>query len=170
MLESIDGLVTKYECGRLTRRELLASIAALCSATAAPAQTSILSARTLNHVNIRVTDVARSEAFYRKIFGLPASREVQGAAFALDLPGGGFISLCPLATKTCGAKDDARAGDIDHFAVGIDRFDAATIITNLKAAGLNVRGRARESSVWVTDPDGTNVQLSAVNERFPSPQ
>ncbi len=168
MLECVDRLLQQYESGRLTRRELLASLAVFSRATASSAQDSVLKARNLNHVNVRVTDVARSEAFYRKVFGLPANRPVIGAAFALDLPGGGFISLCPTTTRTCGAKEEGRPGEIDHFAIGIDNFDAAKVVGDLKAGGIS----AEESggSVWITDPDGTNLQLSSAAERFPPPK
>jgi hypothetical protein len=30
------------------------------------------------------------------VLGLPANRPVVGAAFAIDFPAGGFISLCPM--------------------------------------------------------------------------
>ena len=129
------------------------------------AQESIFKARSFNHLNVRVTDRAKSEAFYRKLFGLPAARPVQGAAFALDFPAGGSISLCPLSVPTCGVKPNARAGDIDHFGIGIENFDAGRVESELKAAGFD-QVRNAGSSVFVADPDGTALQLSAVNETY----
>ena len=81
------------------------TVLALTLLAAAPARTlaqdGVLKARSLNHLNVRVADVARSEAFYRQVFGLPSVRPVVGTAFALDFPSGGFISLCPRSVATC---------------------------------------------------------------------
>ncbi len=131
----------------------------------ASAQTSMVQARSFNHLNIRVSDVARSEAFYRRVLGLPAVRPVVGAAFALDFPGGGFISLCPVSVPSCGVKPNSRLGDIDHFGIGIDTFDAGRIESTLKAAGLN-GVRNATTSVFVADPDGVIIQLSAAGQSY----
>ncbi len=166
MTDSFDELLKQYQLGKLTRRELLAALTVLLVPASSPAQDSLFKARSLNHLNIRVTDLARSEAFYRKVLGLPPVRPVEGAAFALDFPGGGAISLCPLSVPTCGVKPNAKAGDIDHFGVGIENFDAARVVSQLKAAGFD-RVFGAETSVFVVDPDGAIVQLSAVTETFP---
>ena len=160
MKESINELVSQYESGKLTRRGLLGAIAFLTAPNHLQAQTSLFRARSLNHVNIRVEDLSRSEAFYTGVLGLPSVREVVGAGYALDFPGGGFISLCPLSSSTCGVKQNPKKGDIDHFAVGIDNFDADRVEAELKNAGY-AQVRNASTSVFVADPDGTMLQLSA---------
>lgn len=173
MIESIDALLNQYERGRMTRREVVAAMALLLAPRSTQAQGtsqgSIFKGRSINHINVRVTDLARSEAFYRKVLGMPAARPVQGAAFALDLPAGGSISLCPLSVPTCGVKPDGRPGDIDHVGIGIENFDAARVESELKAAGF-AQVRNAGTSVFVADPDGTPLQLSAVNETFAAPR
>jgi catechol 2,3-dioxygenase-like lactoylglutathione lyase family enzyme len=165
-MQSIDDLLKQFERGTITRREVLGAIALLVAPTQASAQEGMFRSRSLNHLNVRVTDLARSEAFYRRVLGLPVVRSVQGAAFALDFPGGGFISLCPLSVATCGVKPNARPGDIDHFGVGIDNFDASRVESQLKAAGFD-QVRNAGASVFVSDPDGTAIQLSAADETYP---
>jgi catechol 2,3-dioxygenase-like lactoylglutathione lyase family enzyme len=165
MLDSVDSLLKQYELGKITRREVLAAIGLLLTPAAAPAQDSLFKARSFNHLNVRVTDAAMSEAFYRRLLGLPAVRPVQGAAFAIDFPAGGSISLCPLSVPTCGVKPNGRPGDIDHFGVGIEDFDASRVESQLKAAGFQ-QVRNVGTSVFVADPDGTPVQLSAVGETY----
>lgn len=64
MKESINELVSQYESGKLTRRGLLGAVAFLTAPNHLQAQTSLFRARSLNHVNIRVEDLSRSEAFY----------------------------------------------------------------------------------------------------------
>ena len=166
MTDSIDNLLQQYEGGTMTRRELLTALTLLAAAPArTSAQDSVLKARSFNHLNVRVADVARSEAFYRKIFGLPSVRPVVGTAFALDFPSGGFISLCPLSVATCVVNPDGRPGDIDHFGIGIDDYDAARVEAQLKAAGLT-QVRNAGTSVFVADPDGTMLQISAATETY----
>jgi len=92
-----------------------------------------------------------------------------GAAFALDSPAGGSISLCPLSVPTCGVKPNGRPGDIDHFGVGIDNFDAGRVESTLKSAGFN-QVINPGTSVFVGDPEGTMVQLSAVGETYTIPK
>ena len=122
--KSINELLTQYEAGSLTRRELLAAITLLAVPRPARAQASLFQARSFSHLNLRVSDLARSEQFYRDVLGFPAVRSLQGAAFGYDFPDGGFISLCPLSVPTCGQKPGVQAGEIDHIAVGVDNYDA----------------------------------------------
>src|ERR1700693_432548 len=79
MSEMIEKLLSRYEGGRLPRRELVATLTALAVAPArlvaqgAPAAVPI---RSLNHVSIEVKDVERSVEFYQRVFGLKVkSRE-----------------------------------------------------------------------------------------------
>jgi catechol 2,3-dioxygenase-like lactoylglutathione lyase family enzyme len=169
MTDSIDNLLKQYEGGAMSRRELLTALTLLAAAPEpTSAQDSVFKARSFNHLNVRVADVARSEAFYRKMFGLPVVRPVVGAAYALDFPSGGFISLCPISVPTCGLKPDGRPGDIDHFGIGIDDYDAARVEARLKAEGVK-QIRNAGSSVLFADPDGTMLQISAATEAYDVP-
>ena len=167
MKESFDSVLTQYEGGRLTRRELLTAITAIAASATVGAQGGRFTARALNHVNIGVSDLARSEAFYRELLGLPARRYIVGDAYALDFPDGGLISLCPASGGNCSLiAADAKPGQIDHFGIGIDNFDADRVASELQAAGVEGVRNAGPTSVLVPDPDGVIVQLSAPTERF----
>ena len=169
MTRSFDGLLTKYEQGKLTRRELLAALTAMAAPAVAGGaqQASGVRARSLHHVNVGVRDVARSEDFYRRLLGLPARRYIVGDAYALDFPDGGLISLCPTVGGNCSlTESDAVAGQVDHFGIGIENFDAERVATSLDAAGFENVRQAGPTSVLVPDPDGVVVQLSATGERF----
>jgi catechol 2,3-dioxygenase-like lactoylglutathione lyase family enzyme len=152
-----DSLIAAYDAGTLTRRQLLHALtvmAAPFAGAAQPPNTGATKGRMLHHVNVQVTDVAKSEAFYRTLFGLPPSRVVQGPDnHGLDLPGGGLIIL----------QRSDNPGRIDHFCVGVDAFDADRMRAAAKAAGLErVQGSASDN-FFVPDPDGLRVQLSAVD-------
>jgi catechol 2,3-dioxygenase-like lactoylglutathione lyase family enzyme len=157
MIKDLEALITSYERGTVTRRQLLLALALMTTPLAARAQTppdGVMKGRNLHHVNVQVSDVARSEAFYRKLFGLPPSRRVQGPDnHGLDLPGAGLIIL---------QKSD-RPGRIDHLCVGVDNFDAERLRAAVKAAGVEGVQGAASDNFSVSDPDGLRVQVSAVD-------
>ena len=166
MSTSIDNLLTQYDTGKLSRRNLLAAIALIAVPKPARAQQGLFRARSLNHVNIGVSDLATSETFFRNLLGSPPNRSIVGDAFALDFSDSGFISLCPQPGGSCSvAGPGAQPGRIDHFGVGIDDFDADRAMSELTAAGIEgaINGR---TSVLVPAPDGVIVQLSDPSERF----
>jgi catechol 2,3-dioxygenase-like lactoylglutathione lyase family enzyme len=154
MIEKIEALVNQYERGDLTRRQLLQALAVISAGGTAASQTpnGLMRGRNLHHVNIRVSNVAQSENFYRKLFGLSPSRRVQGPDnHGLDLPGAGLIILQ--------RADDP--GRIDHLCVGVDDFNAERLRAAVRNAGLgDVQGNASDN-FSVIDPDGLRVQISA---------
>lgn len=148
---NLEQLLSSYESGKLSRRQLLTALALLTVPAAGTAQSSssILSGRNLHHVSLHVSDVAKSEAFYRRAFGLPASRKLQGNAVGFDLQGGGLVSI---------QKGDP-AGRLDHFCVGVSDFGPEKTSKTLKDSGLEAQ--IAGESVFVRDPDGIRVQISA---------
>ena len=167
MTDSFDALLTQYEDGRLTRRQLLGAMAAIALPTSAAAQPGRFRARSLNHVNVGVSDMERSAEFYRDLLGLPPRRYIVGDAYALDFPDGGLISLCPSEGGNCSlTAANAVPGEIDHFGVGIENFEAGRVASELEAAGVDGVRQAGPTSVLVPDPDGIIVQLSSATERF----
>jgi catechol 2,3-dioxygenase-like lactoylglutathione lyase family enzyme len=167
MTDSFDTLLAQYEDGRLTRRQLLGAMAAIAVPAVASAQPSRLQARSLNHVNVGVSDLARSATFYRNLLGLPERRYIVGDAYALDFPDGGLISLCPTEGGNCSlTATEAVPGEIDHFGIGIENFEAERVASQLEEAGVEGVRQAGSTSVLVPDPDGLIVQLSSVTERF----
>ena len=106
--------------------------------------------RNLHHINLQVSDLARSEAFYRRLFGLGPTRVVQGPDnHGFDLPGGGIVIL----------QRSDTPGRIDHFCIGADGFDAARMREAARGAGFESQGTASDN-FFVRDPDGIRVQVS----------
>jgi catechol 2,3-dioxygenase-like lactoylglutathione lyase family enzyme len=164
MIHQLEEIVSRFERGHIDRRQFLGALAAVVYPTSPSLPAGTFPARNLTHVNIRVRDVKASERFYRELFGLPPVHTVVGAAYALDLPGGGFISLCPVNNPDCGLKDPPTIGEIDHFGVGVDGFKEGSTARLLKQRGLETYDAG--SSVFVKDPNGTWIQLSAPKESF----
>jgi catechol 2,3-dioxygenase-like lactoylglutathione lyase family enzyme len=152
MISRLDELLAQYESGRISRRDLLGSLAAL--AMAAPLQASTLpevgTVTQLNHVTMFVESVERSVAFYQRLFGMPVLTPQDPG---VNLRAGvGFLGLYPAG--------DGPSG-INHACFGVDGFDADAVLQRLKTAGVTGRIRLRGDTkeLYFTDPDNIVVQL-----------
>jgi catechol 2,3-dioxygenase-like lactoylglutathione lyase family enzyme len=105
--------------------------------------------RAVNHVALRVTDLARSRDFYVRLFGARVIGESATACF-LEVGGGDFIALFP-----------SEEPHVEHFCLTVDDYEPDKAAARLEAAGLTVR-RA-EDRVFFYDPDELLVQLSGPN-------
>ena len=159
MSGTIDGLVRSFEGGQLTRRELVAAIAAVVagSGVASAQSTAVAQGRTINHVSMAVTDVEKSAAFYSKLLGL---KEV-------SRPGNGGINL-GLGTSFLGVYKIPQPGRVHHFCLGVDDYDPVRIADRLKQQGIEPRIDANPANrtsggdqLYFNDPDGAIVQLAA---------
>ena len=163
MVADLDLLLTEYESGVLSRRDLLSALAAafvpsvaLAPRPTAPRPTLGL-ARQLNHVTIRVANVERSRAFYQELFGMPVLTRVD-PGINLRI-GSSFLGLAPTPPNA--------PATIDHFCLGMDSFEPESIRRGLRARGLEVtiRARGETKELYFTDPDGITVQLQDAHYR-----
>lgn len=147
----ISDLVSRYERGGLSRRELIQGLALLVAASAAPAATEAqqpLPAAGIDHVSVRVKDMDRSVAFYQSLFGLKPLSE--------DKP----HRIVRLGTERVivSLRQDTPHGQIDHFGVAVPGFDKARVTPLLEAKGLTPQ-EDWEYGFYVRDPDGVPVQM-----------
>jgi hypothetical protein len=151
-----DQLLTAYDDGHVSRRQLIAQLLAIGAATAAsPAAaraaaetqpSSTFSATGIDHIALSVTDVRRSSAFYQQHLGLKVTRD-GGENSAFLHCGSDFLALFR----------GERAG-LHHFSFSIPNYDPDEAVKRLEAAGLKPR---RESNrVYFPDPDNLTVQVS----------
>jgi glyoxylase I family protein len=151
-MESIvSDLVTRFEKGSLSRRELVHGLAMLAaSGTAAVAQEDLdFKAADIDHVSIHVADLQRSVDFYQKMFGFTVVSQ--------DQPNG-IIRLGN--TKVLVSVNNGRpAGLVDHFAIGIPRFTGDAATRYLRERGA-VPLQGDYAGLHIKDPDGVNVQIS----------
>lgn len=156
MSDKIETVVTKYERGTISRRQLLAALAAL---TAAGSTTSVsgeeqenekapaFRARSLNHVTLSVSSVERSKQFYQSILGIEEiSRQKNGINLGV---GESFIGLYRI-------QEPPR---VNHFCLGLDEFDVQQAADRLKEYGIKPYVRQDKPEVYFRDPDGISVQL-----------
>ena len=129
------------------------------------------------HVRLTVTDLARSRAFYDRVFGLPVAFEVpadaddatrSALAFLYDgviyaVPGGGLLGLRPVAPA--GDRFDEDRVGLDHlsFAVGstTDLQDAVALLDEAGIAHGGVKDLGAASILEFRDPDGIALELIA---------
>ena len=152
MQQVVDEALRQYERGALTRRELVASLAALLAGSrAAAAQPVPLEAKTLNHVTLRVTDVDRSVKFYQQLFGFPIVNR-QATSIGLGV-GDSHIGL----SRVQGSEQP----HINHLCFGVAKFDTDRTIAALATHGVKgtVRMRGDFRELYFSDPDNLSVQL-----------
>lgn len=153
MEQVISDLVSRFEGGRLSRRELVQAIAAIAVAGAnVPLAAASLKSGSINHTSVLVSDMARSIEFYNRVFGLTVVNEDKPNRIArLGAGGKVLVSL----------RVEPPAGTIDHFAIGVEGFNREAVTQNLKEMGLTPRENL-EFGFHIKDPDGANVQITGL--------
>ena len=150
----ITDLVTRYETGRMSRRDLIQGLTMLVAAASAKGADSAPEATQLNctgvdHVSVRVKDLKRSAEFYQSLFGLePRGEDKEHRILRLGKERRVIVSL----------RQDEPYGQIDHFGLKIEGFnkDAATKL--LTTRGLTPK-EDWEYGYYVRDPDNAVVQM-----------
>jgi catechol 2,3-dioxygenase-like lactoylglutathione lyase family enzyme len=168
VMESIiASLLKNFEDGRITRRQLIQSLAMMTtagSATAAVAQPGAKPAappipqafeptgwktRKLDHISFAVTDYRRSAAFYRDLMGWTVRNDNGESQATLDINGIGEIIIrnrrepAPAAAGASAAGSQPSrppvTGVINHVSWGIEPWETAKVEAELKRRGLNPR-------------------------------
>ena len=155
MFEHLEDLVSSFEAGKMTRRELVASLGAFAAAMAGLDHVAgaegksapTLQTTELNHIALRVTDIPRSRDWSVKHLGLTVSRD--GSPCFLTV-GNHFLALF----------HSQKAG-LDHYCYTIDDYEPGPVVKKLDAAGL--KPERRGDRVYFPDPDGLTVQLAGRN-------
>jgi len=150
----ISNLLSRFEKGSLSRRELVQGLAMLAaSGTAASAQEDInFKTANIDHVSVQVGNLQNSIDFYQKMFGF---------ALVSQADEGGVKIVRLGNTKTLVSLNvGGPPGRVDHFAIGIPRFTRESITSYLVQRGATpLQGDL--AGLHIKDPDGVNVQISS---------
>ena len=164
----IAKLLGDFEHGKMTRRQLIQSLAlaatAASAASAVPAaappagsDSTILKATYLNHVGYQVKDYAKSRDWYGELFGMKvALDDGKKANMAVG------ESLLIFHTK-----QSASTPTVDHVCLTIADWDKDKSVKEKVAAELKRRGlevRTTEGSFHFKDPDGFELQVGGKNQ------
>jgi catechol 2,3-dioxygenase-like lactoylglutathione lyase family enzyme len=178
----IARLLEDFEGGRITRRQLIQSLAmaALAAPAAVAAQTPGPPAAPapwktvcLDHISYAVTDYKRTAEFYRNLMGWEIRNDNQKTQASLSIPSVGNIIIRnrrqPAAGESAAAAPagpSARppaTGVINHISYGVAPWDTQAVEAELKRRGLNPRPDMvgdNFKSYHVLDPDGWDLQIS----------
>jgi catechol 2,3-dioxygenase-like lactoylglutathione lyase family enzyme len=149
----ILSLVKRFELGALSRRELVQGLAMLTAAGGAASQVQAqdltMKAAKIDHVSIQVTDLPRAIAFYQKMFGLTqVSEDKPNEIVRLGSAGKVLVSL----------HHKNPTGLVDHFAIGIEKFDKERVTRELKGVGITPQQNL-DAGFHIVDPEGMRVQI-----------
>ena len=160
MEHTIARLLTEFEHGGMTRRQLIQRIA--WTATAASAAGAPVSAAgqgfqatSVNHISYSVADYARTRDFYADLLGMQV-RSDTGEQCSLA-----FGDTSIIVRKAQQADHKAY---VDHFAITIDNWNREVVEAELNRRGLQPTPDG-ETSFHVKDPDGFDLQISGRRQK-----
>ena len=172
MSTSVDQLLTTYERGACTRRQLLSALAAIgiggAALSAGQQSRPGSSIARINHVNLRVSDLARSVTFYENLFG-PGFRQFP-TMLPYDLGDGSMVPYLSVQTDKDVATEGrtqysprwhgsltTKPGTWEHIAFEVDDLDMDKTMATLNAAGVEATNSG--GYIWTHDPDGALLQI-----------
>jgi catechol 2,3-dioxygenase-like lactoylglutathione lyase family enzyme len=149
----VEKMLTDFESGVLSRRQLAATLTGLAvSAAAMPAALAApsLKAISLNHVTVRVPDLQKTSKFYQQFFGMKLAQQSE------------TIHILSVGESFFGIEQKPDVAALDHFDFGLEGWDAAAMRAKVKAAGLSLTAGSRgdDESFKFNDPDGFVVQVN----------
>ncbi len=124
---------------------------------------SNLEATSIDHVNMKVKDLAQSVKFYKNLFGFEIKQEEN--ANKLDAPskiiGNDTIKLCLYEVP-----DMSPQGGIAHFGFNIANFNQ--VIEKCKELGVEILYGGivdweKSKSVYIVDPSGYEIELGEIS-------
>jgi catechol 2,3-dioxygenase-like lactoylglutathione lyase family enzyme len=108
-------------------------------------------AKGMHHLNVRVSDMEKSTAFYSKLFGDVVRHQGNPPQPRFDAGETTFGLYYPVAGKQ---------PDVDHFSVLVEPFDAAAAVKKLQAMGAKAMLAKDGTLNEFYDPQGIRLQVS----------
>jgi glyoxylase I family protein len=120
----------------------------------------------LSHVQLLVSDVAASAAWYSAVLGLaPFADDPDIGYVALQHRGGRFVVVLTKAPTAAHAPEEPTGNGLDHLALAVpDGTALEAWATHLREIGINHDGVVLEGghpSLQLRDPDGIAIELVA---------
>ena len=148
----ISNLLNRFERGALSRRDLIQGLAMLTAASGTAsqslAQSAGIKAAKIDHISIQVSDLPRSVAFYQNMFGLTIVSEDKPNEIVRLGVGKALVSL----------HHKNPTGLVDHFAIGVEKFNKESVTRELKERGANPEDNL-DAGFHIKDPEGISVQI-----------
>jgi catechol 2,3-dioxygenase-like lactoylglutathione lyase family enzyme len=177
----ISELLQDFEAGKLTRRQLIRTLALgvaagppALAAAQKPAEQSIIpplhspapwKTVWLDHISYAVSDYRRSTAFYRDLMGWEIIHDDGKKQCSMKVGNVGGIIIRNRAGyggATGGTNRPNITGLIDHISWGVEPWDTAKVKAELEKRGLDPQPdmNGKFQSFHVRDRDGWDLQIS----------
>jgi glyoxylase I family protein len=125
--------------------------------------------RHLDHIVLRVSDLAAMRGFYMNVLGCTEERRQEEIGLYQLRAGASLIDLVPVDGKL-GRAGGAAAGkegrNLDHLCLRIEPFDPAFLLPWMRGHGvdpgqveLRYGAEGEGPSLYVSDPEGNVVEL-----------
>jgi catechol-2,3-dioxygenase len=163
MEQIIAKLVRDFEEGRMTRRQLVHTMAMIAAgaawagpALAAPSATALY----INHVSLQGADYAKARDFYSGLLGMKVTEDDGKSQCRL------VFGESILVVRNASSRPGTKQG-VDHISYTLANWDTdknvrAELESELKRRGLKVRGNAE--SLLFEDPDGFEIQVGGKHQ------
>ncbi len=173
----VNKLLEDFEHGRMTRRQLVQSMAmavvagpgiaaatpGALQAAAAPSTAAPWQTVHLDHISYQVSDHAKSSAWYADLMGWTVRNRGDNQT-TLAIGDVGEIIIRNRRTPAPAADGGPQVTSvIDHISFGIDPWDKDRVKAELTSRGLSPRDDFQDGgfeSYHVKDPDGWDLQIS----------
>jgi glyoxylase I family protein len=123
----------------------------------------------LDHVVLRVHDMAAQERFYREAIGCALERRREDLGLLHLRAGRTLIDLVDAAGplgRQGGAAPGRGGHNMDHFCLRIEPFDAAALARHLAGHGVELGETGTRfgadgegNSLYLLDPEGNRIEL-----------
>jgi catechol 2,3-dioxygenase-like lactoylglutathione lyase family enzyme len=123
----------------------------------------------IDHLVLRVKNLAASRKFYEVLLGCVMERELPDVGLYQFRAGSQLIDLVLIGGKLAGKTEVVQKNkNLDHFCLTVSPFEPEAIVERMVLAGVvcsEVGSRYGADgfglSVYVVDPDGNTVELKA---------
>jgi len=172
----VARLLTDFESGRMTRRELIQTLALAATAGAAGANAQTAPAfRTarLDHISYQVPDYGRTRDFYAGLIGMSVEADNHKDYCQLqfgEVHNSGARARSFLSLRTPASQGGQRVTPrIDHLAFTIENWETSRVQAELERRGFKPRlapagdgDTPNYVSFYVPDPNGLELQISGI--------
>lgn len=125
--------------------------------------------REIDHVVLRVADLARMQRFYGEVLGCAEVRRQDEIGLVQLRAGSAMLDLVPVDGKLgrMGGAGPGREGrNVDHVCFRVEPFDEAAIRDHLAAHGVDAGplesrfgAEGEGPSIYLHDPEGNMIEL-----------